>query len=825
MSILGTRVIRSEDPRLLTSGGVYVDDLRTPELTHAKRLTFVRSPIGHARITGIDTAAALAEPGVLAILTARDMDDLPPPPPIPDEAPGETAPPSEAPAPLGGHWAEPLLASDTVRFVGEAVAVVITDGRYQGEDAADLVSVDYDPLPAIVDPSRALENLTLLFPAAKTNIPAQRGRDTFDDAPFRDCDVVIEQDLVNQRVACLPMEARATAAAYDHGTGRLTVWHSSQNAQICRSILCKTLGMDPPQVRVVVPDVGGGFGAKVGIDRDAIVVAWAARKTGGAVRWAETRTENLVGMTQGRAQKHHVKLGGDRTGKIHAYRIDVIQDTGAYSRAGGFLPSLTCLMAPGVYDIPVVQAGYRVAVTNTTPIHAYRGAGRPEAAAAVERAIDIFAAAIDLDPAEVRRRNFIDSGSFPFRTKTGALYDSGQYEQALDQVLSAAGYTQLRHQQQQRRQAGDPRQLGIGLSVYVEITAADARAGETAKITVDSAGKATVYTGSSAQGQGHHTAWAMLVQDELGIPMDQITVIHGDTDLIPDGIGTYASRSLQLGGSAVHKAAIEVKDEARQRAAQLLEASDSDIVLEDGRWQVRGDPDTALTWAQVAENEPIQADVRFTAASATFPFGAHVAVVEVDTETGKVQLIRHVTVDDAGPVLNPVLAEGQRHGGIAQGAAQALLEEVIYDADANPLTSTLADYAMITAAELPSFELLDSATPTNLNPLGVKGIGEAGTIGSTPAIQNAVVDALSHLGIRHIDMPTTPERVWTAIQAARVLRKEAPSESRPHGQRQGHHRGRRGPHAARALPARHSGPHRDERRLRHDVLRRLHGPA
>jgi len=758
MSILGTRVIRTEDPRLLTSGGVYVDDLRVSELTDAKRLTFVRSPIGHARITGIDTAAAKAQPGVIAVLTAQDMDDLPPPL-------DETTAASEAPVPPGGPWSEPLLAAGTVRFVGEPVAVVITDRGYQGEDAADLVSVDYDPLPVVVDPGEALENRTLLFPAAKTNIPAQRGRDTFDDTPFGGCEVVIEQDLVNQRLACVPMEARATAAAYRDG--KLTVWHSSQNAQLCRRILCHVLGMDPEDVRVVVPDVGGGFGAKVGIDRDARVVAWAARKTQAAVRWAETRTENLLAMTQGRAQVHHVKLGGDRTGRIAAYRIDVIQDTGAYSRTWGFLPSLTCLMAQGVYDIPVVQAGYRVVVTNKTPVHAYRGAGRPEAAAAIERAVDIFAAAIDMDPADVRRRNFIGKGSFPFRTRTGALYDSGNYEQALDQVLAAAGYQQLRRQQQERRQGSGTRQLGIGLSAYVEITAADAGAGETARLEVDAAGRATVYTGSSAHGQGHHTAWAMLVQDELGIPMDQVTVVHGDTDLIPAGVGTYASRSLQLGGSAVHKAAMEVKDEARDRAARLMEASQADVVLENGAWQVRGDPDTALTWAQIAESEPVTADVTFTADSPTFPFGAHVAVVEVDTETGKVTLVRHVTVDDAGPVLNPVLAEGQRHGGIAQGAAQALLEEVIYDADANPLTVTLADYAVITAAELPSFELLDSATPTTANPLGVKGIGEAGTIGSTPAIQNAVVDALSYLGVRHIDMPATPERVWTAIQEAK----------------------------------------------------------
>jgi aerobic carbon-monoxide dehydrogenase large subunit len=771
MSILGTRVIRTEDPRLLTAGGVYVDDLRTPELAGAARLTFVRSPVGHARITGIDAAAALSEPGVVAVLTVADMDDLAPPPPGNEDG-GEAGP-----VPMGGVWGEPLLAIDTVRFVGEPVAVVITDGGYQGEDAADLVSVDYEPLPAVVGPLSGVADRSLLFPAAGTNTAVERDRDKFDDAPFAACEVVVEQDIVNQRVACMPMESRATAAAYLGG--KLTVWHSSQNAQLCRLILCGVLGMSPDQIRVVVPDVGGGFGAKVGIDRDAIIVAWAARKTGRALRWAETRSENLTGMTQGRAQHHHVKIGGSRDGVIGAYRIDVIQDTGAYPRAGGFLPGLTCLMASGVYDIPVVQAGFRVAVTNATPVHAYRGAGRPEAAAAVERAVDLFAAAIGMDPAEVRRRNFIAPDKFPFQTRTGALYDSGRYAEALEKVLRASGYAELRAEQSRRREAGDPSQLGIGISVYVEITAADAGAGETAKLEVGEDGTATVYTGSSAHGQGHHTAWAMLVQDELGIPMDRVTVIHGDTDLVPEGVGTYASRSLQLGGSAVHKAAIEVKDEARHQAAAMLEAAEADVVLDTGtgQWQVRGDPDTALTWGQVAAHTAegmLRADVRFAAERPTFPFGAHVAVVEVDTETGKVTLKRHVTVDDAGPVLNPVLAEGQRHGGIAQGAAQALLEEVLYDADANPLTSTLADYAAITATELPSFELVASETPTPLNPLGVKGIGEAGTIGSTPAIQNAVVDAVAHLGIRHIDMPATPERVWAAISAgSRSSGKEA----------------------------------------------------
>ncbi len=771
MSIMGTRVIRTEDPRLLTAGGIYVDDLRIPELSGAARLTFVRSPVGHARIVGIDSSAALAEPGVLAVLTAKDMDDLP----VPPRSEGEPADVDEENAGEGGQaagggvWHEPLLAAGRVRFVGEPVAVVLTEAAYQGEDAADLVNVEYEQLPAVVGPLAAVRDETLLFEAAGTNTFTERHRDSFDDTPFGACEVVIDQDVVNQRVAPMPIEARAAAAAYL--SGKLTVWLSSQNAQIARDTICDSLGMTPDRVRVVVPDVGGGFGAKIGIDRDPRIVAWAARKTGRPVRWAETRTENLIAMTHGRAQHQHVKIGGDRDGTIKAYRLDVIQDVGAYPRAS-FLAGLTRLMASGVYDIPQVQAGYRAVVTSTTPIDAYRGAGRPEATAAIERAVDLFAAAIGMDPVEVRRKNFIAPDKFPYQTKTGATYDSGRYADALDKVLAAADYLGLRAEQRRRRESGEVFQLGIGVSSYVEITAGDAAAGETARLVVDGNGGATVYTGSSPHGQGHQTAWAMLVQDELGIPMDQVTIIHGDTDLIPDAIGTYGSRSLQLGGSAVHKATVEVKDEARRQVAQMLEAAEADVVLDlgTGRWQVRGDPDTALTWAQVAGHTAqgsLTADVKFISERPTFPFGAHVAVVEVDTETGKVRLVRHITADDAGPVLNPVLAEGQRHGGIAQGAAQALFEEILYDADANPLTSTLADYAAISATELPSFELVSSETPTDLNPLGVKGIGEAGTIGATPAVQNAVVDALAHLGIRHIDMPATPERVWAAIQEAK----------------------------------------------------------
>jgi aerobic carbon-monoxide dehydrogenase large subunit len=768
MSILGTRVVRTEDPRLLTAGGTYVDDLRLPELTGAARVTFVRSPVAHAAITGIDASAALEAPGVLAVLTATDTGDLPPPPPAGD-GDGDGGQVSEgAPLPLGGPWAEPLFAVDRVRYVGEPVAMVLTDDSYQGEDAAELVSVDYEVLPAVVGIGVALETGTLLFEGTESNVAVTSG-DAPDDAFFGGCDAVVQRTIVNQRLAPVPMEGRAAAARF--ADGKLTYWVSTQNAQITRFILAGALGMDPASIRVITPDVGGGFGAKVGVDRDAILVAWAARRTGSPLRWVETRSENLVGMTHGRAQEQTVTIGGTRDGRVLAYRLDVIQDTGAYPRMSGFLPFLTKLMAVGPYDIPSVATRSRVVVTNTTPIAAYRGAGRPEATAAIERAVDLFAAEIGMDPAEVRRKNLIAPDKFPYTTPTGATYDTGDYASALGKVLAAAGYDGLRAEQARRRERGDVVQLGIGLASYVEITAADAAAGETARLSVAGDGAATVYTGSSAHGQGHHTAWAMLVESELGIPMASVTVIHGDTDLIPEGVGTYASRSLQLGGVAVHKAALDVKEQGRRVAADMFEAAEADLELdtERGTWQVRGDPASSKSWADIATHagaDGLVAYVQYTGDAPTFPFGSHVAVAEVDTETGKARLIRHVTVDDAGTVVSPVLAEGQRHGGIAQGVAQALLEEMIYDADGNPLTGTLADYAAITAAELPSFELVQSETPTTINPLGVKGIGEAGTIGATPAVQNAVIDAVSHLGVRHIDMPTTPARVWAAISEA-----------------------------------------------------------
>jgi carbon-monoxide dehydrogenase large subunit len=744
MSIMGTRVLRTEDPRLLTEGGVYVDDLRVPEMTGAAFATFVRSPIAHALITGIDAGAAREQPGVVAVITAADL-------PTAD-----------------GPTAEPLLAADRVRFVGEPVALVLTDARYQGEDAAELVSVEYEPLTAVPGTDAALTGGVLLFPASESNIVKTGTSGSCDDASFAHCDVVIERTIVNQRLAPVPLEGRAAAASW--ADGRLTVWCSTQNAQIARDTIAGKLGLDPGTIRVIAPDVGGGFGAKVGVDRDVIAVAAAAHRTGRPVRWSETRSENLLCMVHGRAQQHSYKIGGTRDGEVLAYRLDIVQDCGGYPRFGASQPGLTMLMASGVYDIPHVGAAYRSVVTNTTPVAAYRGAGRPEATAAIERAIDDFAAEIGMDPAEVRRRNLVAPEKFPFTTATGAVYDTGEYAAALDKVLAAAGYAGLRAEQVRRRERGDTVQLGVGVSCYVEITAGDGGS-ETARLVVHDDGSATVYTGSSPHGQGHATAWAMLVQDEMGIPMDRVTVIHGDTDAIPVAVGTFGSRSLQLGGTAVYQAAGEVRDKARRVAAGMIEASEADLELQSGTWQVRGDPASGLSWAQVAQHagpDGLSADVEFKASQPTFPFGAHVSVVEVDVETGKVTMLRHVTVDDAGNIVNPVLAEGQRHGGIAQGAAQALLEEVRYDGDGNPLTSTLADYAAITADVLPSFELVTMETPTTVNPLGVKGIGEAGTIGSTPAVQNAVIDAVSHFGVRHIDMPATPERVWVAISEARA---------------------------------------------------------
>jgi carbon-monoxide dehydrogenase large subunit len=551
----------------------------------------------------------------------------------------------------------------------------------------------------------------------------------------------------------------------------LVLWCPNQGAQDTRKALSGMLGLSEEQVRIITPDVGGAFGAKFGAVAEHAVIGWAAREVGRPVRWVETRSENMVAMTHGRAQVQTVTIGGRRDGTVLAYRLEVLQDSGAYPHFGSMLPFLTALMAPGVYAIPRVQTRTVSVVTNTTPVGAYRGAGRPEATAAIERAMDLYAAELGLDPAQVRRRNLLPPFAEPYTTLTGATYDTGDYEAALDLALAQADYPALRAEQKRRREAGEAVQLGVGVSVYVEITGAGGEAGgprENAELEIHPDGTATVFTGTSPHGQGHQTVWAMLASEQLGIPLERITVRWGDTDLVPVGGGTGGSRSLQQGGSAVRQAALDLIDIARERASRKLEVAPADLVVDLGAagLAVAGDPGTGVTFAQLAAEERLAVTATFVAAGATYPFGAHVAVVEVDTESGKAVLTRLVAVDDAGTIMNPLLAEGQRHGGLAQGAAQALLEEVVYDEVGNPLTASLATYPIVSATEVPSFELVGMATPTTYNPLGAKGIGEAGSIGSTPAVQNAVVDAVAHLGVRHIDMPTTPERVWNAIRAA-----------------------------------------------------------
>jgi carbon-monoxide dehydrogenase large subunit len=659
------------------------------------------------------------------------------------------------------------LASDTVRFVGDLVAVVVSEDKTLGIDAAETVIVDYEPLPVVLDMDDSFSNRVLLHPDAETNVVLTFAARSNDDI-FADCDVVVDLVIENQRVAPAPMEVRSCVASWD-GT-RLTQWACSQGAHGARDGLAEVFGLEKSQVRVITPDVGGGFGAKSGVYPEEILVGWATRKLGVPVRWTESRTENMLAMGHGRAQRQRTRMGGTRDGRITAYRLDLLQDAGAYARAGAVLPYMTRMMAGGVYDIANVQFESNSVVTNTTPTVAYRGAGRPEATAAIERTIDEFARVCGIDPAEVRRRNYIAPSAFPLTTSMGAKYDSGEYAAALELALKAAGYDQLLVEQKKRRDSKDPVQIGIGIASYVETTN-PMGSGDYGSVEIKADGGAIVRTGSSSHGQGHHTAWAMIVSETTGISMEKIEFRFGDTDDVDRGGGTGGSRSLQVGGSAAKLAAESVIEKARQRAADLLEAAVEDVVIDTvrGAFHVKGSPTPARTWAElmIEIDAPLEAEVDYVPEGATFPFGTHVCVVEVDVETGFVVVVRHIACDDAGTIINPLLVDGQVHGGIAQGVAQALLEVIAYDPDGNPITSNLADYGFISAAELPSFERVPMETPTPRNPLGAKGIGEAGTIGSTPAVHNAVINAVSHLGVTHIDMPCTSLNVWTAIQAAR----------------------------------------------------------
>ena len=755
-NVIGQRVRRREDPRFLTGRGQYVDDLELPGALH---ITFVRSPWAHARVVSVDVRREELPEGA-QILTAAEI-ELPaiPPPPF---------------VPMHESLARPPVAKDRVRFAGDIVAVALAPTREASVDAAEVVDVEYEPLTVVVDPAEAARDEVLLFEESGSNICVARPRTVSDEELFSDCEVVVEGGMTSQRIAAAPIEPRTHAARVEED-GRLTVWLSTQTPHQDRAGLAGALGLEPERIRVMAPDVGGGFGGK-GLDVEDVLVAYLARHTGHPVRWTETRSEHMVAMHHGRAQRIEFKVGSDPDGRIKALRLTLLQDAGAYPGIGAFLPMLTALMASGVYAIPKIDVEVKAVVTNTTPIAAVRGAGRPEATQAVERAIDTLAAELSLDPAEIRRRNFIATDSdWPVTTAAGATYDIGDFAGALELALEHAGYAELREQQAQRRRDGSSKQLGIGLCTYVEITngIGESEFGA-AEITAD--GEAIVRTGSFSHGQGHETTFAQIASDRLGIPIEKITVIKGDTDAVPRGTGTYGSKSTQIGGVAASQASEELVEIAKRLAAEELEASPQDMVLdlEAGRFHVTGAPQPGLSWAELASRlsdggrlAELHAEADFQAAQPSFPFGAHVAVVEVDTETGAVGLERIVAVDDAGRIINPLVVDGQVHGGVAAGVAQALYEEIAYDEDGNPLSANLVSYCMPAAPELPMVERVEMVTPTPVNPLGAKGIGESGTIGSTPAVHNAVIDALAPLGVRHVEMPLHGENVWRAIQEAR----------------------------------------------------------
>lgn len=760
MAMIGERVIRTEDPDLVTGRGTFIDNLELDEATH---VVFVRSPIAHGRILDIDVRDATTMPGVVGVFTHEDLiaDGLGP---IPIDMPV-----------LPAGIRRSALAGDFVRFVGEPIVAVVAETRAQAVDAVEAVIVDIEPMTPVVDPEAACSGDVLLFPGHGSNVVVElpAGR----EVDFSGCDVVIRQRILNTRIAPSPLEARVAASRWEapdsNGVRRLTHWQACQGAHPIRAQIAAFYEIPVDRIRVITPDVGGGFGAKAFFYPEDIVLPWLARRVDRPVRFTETRTESMNSLGHGRGQIQDVTLGGTRDGKILAYSMEVIQDAGAYPRYGAILPFMTGRMLTGTYDIPVAAMSARGVVTNTVPTVAYRGAGRPEAAAAIERMVDLYAAEIGMDPVEVRRRNLVATDRFPYTTAMGTVYDSGNYARALDLALEAANYEELRREQRERRERNDPLQLGIGVAVYVEITAMSGGSElGIVEVDVDDDGEvsARVITGTTPYGQGHRTTWAMLVADRLGVPFDRITVVHGDTDLVRSSEITGGSRSVQIGGTNVWRAAGVVADKAREIAARLLEADVDDVVLEDGKFHVIGSPAVAKTWMDVvsdarARGVVLDGEGDFSQKHGTFPSGAHVAVVEVDIETGGVRLRDLFAADDAGRIVNALLAEGQVHGGLVQGIGQALFEEVVYDADGNPLTGNFADYGFPSAADVPSFVTVHLETPSPMNDLGAKGIGESGTIGATPAVQNAVIDAVRHLGVSHIDMPCTAQRVWRALQS------------------------------------------------------------
>ncbi len=777
--LFGASVKRVEDARFITGRGVYTDDVTLPGTTYA---AFVRSPFAHARIRAIDSSAATAMAGVRAVytgqqLTSGGVNGIP----VGWLLPGLKTP------------ARPPIAADVARFVGDAVAVVIADSPYTARDAVDLVQVDYEELPAVVDgPAAIASGAPAVHEEAPDNVAFAWtiGDADATEAALARAKTVVRQRMVNQRLIANAIEPRASLASYNPATDELTLYVTSQNPHVHRLIMgAFVLGVPEHKFRVIAPDVGGGFGSKIFIYPEEVVVSWVTKQLRVPVKWTAERRESFMTDAQGRDHVSDAEMGFDENGKITAFRVNTVANLGAYlSLFGPAVPTyLYATLLSGEYAIPAIHCAVNGVFTNTTPVDAYRGAGRPEACYLIERMMDLSARALQMDPAELRRRNFVAADAFPYQTPVALAYDSGNYEPALDRALQMVGYKEFRAEQERARKEG--RLVGIGLSSYIEacgvapsqvVGSLGAQAGlwESGTVRVHATGKVTVLTGSHSHGQGHETTFAQLVADELGLGVEDVEVVHGDTGRVPMGMGTYGSRSGAVGGTAIHMSVQKIIEKGKKIAAHLLEAAPEDIEFRDGSFSVRGAPGSAKALPEIslaaylAHNLPpglepgLEETSFFDPSNFTYPFGTHVAVVEVDRDTGATTLQRYIAVDDVGHVINPMIVDGQLHGGIAQGVAQALWEQAVYDDNGQPLTGSLMDYAMPKADQLPMYETDRTVTPSPVNPLGIKGAGEAGTIASTPAVANAVMDALAPLGITHIDIPLTPARVWQAIQDA-----------------------------------------------------------
>ncbi|PRX40329.1 carbon-monoxide dehydrogenase large subunit [Planifilum fimeticola] len=777
-NVFGTPLKRREDPRLITGQGNFTDDIQLPGMVY---MAVLRSPHAHARIKRIDVSAARRAPGVVAVYTGKDLEGkmgtIPTAWLVPDS--DIKTPPHHA------------LAVDKVRYVGDGVALVVAEDRYTARDALELIEVEYEELPAVVDQEEAMkEGAPQLHEDVPNNIAFRWKAGEVPDEVFENAEVVIRKRFRQQRLIPNPMETRAAVAKYNPSTGEMTIWCTSQNPHIHRFILSGVLGIPESKLQVVAPDVGGGFGCKIPVYPDEALAGYVARDLRRPVKWTEERRENFMATTHGRDMILDVELAGRRDGTLTALRIRNTANMGAYlsTAAPGVPTILHGLIVQGPYKISQVGVEVIGVMTNTTPTDAYRGAGRPEATYQIERMVDLFADEIGMDPVEVRRKNLIRAEEFPYDNALGLQYDSGNYHRALDKALEMIDYDAFRKEQEEARKQG--RYLGIGFSTYVEICglgpskvagAVGFQGGlwESATVRVHPSGKVSVFTGASPHGQGEETTFAQIVSQKLGVPFEDVEIIHGDTNRISMGWGTYGSRTTPVAGSAIAIACDRVLEKAKKIASHALEASEADLEFEGGAFQVKGVPDRKISFQDVTLKaylawdlpegvEPaLEAQAFYDPSNFVYPFGTHICVVEVDGETGEVELKRYVAVDDPGPVINPVVAEGQVHGGIVQGIGQALWEGAVYDEQGQLISGTFMDYAMPKARFFPNFETAFTETPSPVNPLGVKGIGETGTIASTPAVVNAVVDALKPFGVKDLDMPLTPEKVWKAMQKGR----------------------------------------------------------